>query len=189
MEAENFWDKANLFLYNMQVGQSYNTGKLNEVSCIKRTSNAIHLSNGVIVRIKKTTNKDGKPIMYLDSKKIKRDNRDYALVDGILRDIEGWHIYQVQSLGANAEGLSHFKNVHTRGLCGIRRFVFTTGLIIGIDYWGYYGRYCFNSHAEAVSALEKWDGQGDPEGDWIKYKGESGERSNPKRPDFQHFNP
>lgn len=62
-------------------------------------------------------------------------------------------------------------------LCGIRRFIFTTGLVVGLNRIGYDGRYCYESHADAVAALEKWDMNGDPDGDWIKYKGNGGERS------------
>lgn len=34
------------------------------------------------------------------------------------------------------------------------------------------------SVTNAVAALNEWDGNGDPSGDWIKYKGIGGERSN-----------
>jgi hypothetical protein len=63
-------------------------------------------------------------------------------------------------------------------LCGIKRFAFTTGLMVGLDSMGYKGRYCYHTYNEALEALLTWDGKGHPEGNWIKYKGEI-EVSNP----------
>jgi hypothetical protein len=77
------------------------------------------------------------------------------------------------------EGYLHLKEVPNRGLCGIRRFLFTYGLVYGIDSMGYKGRWCYDNLVTAFIALEQWSGEGDPAFDWIKYKGEGGERSNP----------
>lgn len=66
------------------------------------------------------------------------------------------------------------------GKCyAIFRFIFTTGLVVGIDSVGYESRYCYHSHIDAVKALDEWDGTGDPSGNWIKQKGVNGDRSNP----------
>lgn len=78
-----------------------------------------------------------------------------------------------------AEGYYNIKQVPDKGICALFRFAFTTGLVIGIDNIGYYGRYCYSNRQDAIDALKNWDGQGDPQGNWIKYKGEGGERSNP----------
>jgi hypothetical protein len=59
--------------------------------------------------------------------------------------------------------------------------MFTTGLVVGLDRIGYDGRYCYESHADAISALKDWHGVGDPSGGWIKYKGVGGDRSNPNQ--------
>lgn len=75
-------------------------------------------------------------------------------------------------------GYSNLRMVYGIGLCGLMRMAFTTGLFIGIDEHGYYGRYCYPTWKEAEIALKNWDGEGDPPGNWIKYKGEGGERSN-----------
>jgi hypothetical protein len=83
------------------------------------------------------------------------------------------------AIDLQAEGYQNVRSVPGRGVCGLYRFAFTTGLVIGIDDIGYYGRYCYSNRQDALEALEKWDGQGDPEGPWIKYKGDGGERSNP----------
>lgn len=76
-----------------------------------------------------------------------------------------------------SNGYFNLKEIPGCGLCGLMRFAYTTGLVIGLAEYDYYGRYCFHSLSEAKSALEKWDGEGDPSGEWIKYKGTGGERS------------
>jgi hypothetical protein len=77
------------------------------------------------------------------------------------------------------EGYSEIKEIPGKGICGLKDFIFTTGLIIGMTEIGYLGRYCYPSESEALDALNKWNGEGDPSGPWIKYKGSPGERSNP----------
>lgn len=76
------------------------------------------------------------------------------------------------------EGYTDLRYIEGRGWCGLMRFVFTTGLCIGIDAYGYYGRYCYSDRLDALSNLHEWDGKEDPDGNWIKYKGQGGERSN-----------
>ena len=78
-----------------------------------------------------------------------------------------------------SEGYSEIKEVPGKGICGLRDFIFTTGLVIDMDENQYYGRYCYPSHEDALKALNEWNGEGDPSGPWIKYKGNPGERSNP----------
>lgn len=58
------------------------------------------------------------------------------------------------------------------------RFLFTTGLLVGLHGIGYRTRFCYPSAETAANALAQWDGRGDPPGPWIKEKG-NGERSNP----------
>lgn len=74
------------------------------------------------------------------------------------------------------EGYFNLREVDGK-MCGLYRFLFTTGLVVGIDAYGYQGRYCYSTTLEARDALTHWDGKGDPSGEWIKYKGEEGERS------------
>jgi hypothetical protein len=76
------------------------------------------------------------------------------------------------------EGYFEFRKVANFGICGLQKFVFTTGIVIGLTHIGYYGRYCYPSQSEASQELINWDGQGDPKGNWLKYKGEGGEREN-----------
>ena len=76
------------------------------------------------------------------------------------------------------EGYYEIRNIDGQGLCGLRKFAFTTGLIIGIGQLTYVGRYCFPSEQDALNALNDWNGTGDPLGNWIKYKGFGGDREN-----------
>lgn len=76
-------------------------------------------------------------------------------------------------------GYYHIREVPGKGLCGIARMVFTSGLCYGLNEESYVGRYCYEHFDDALKALEEWDGNGDPPGDWIKHKGKV-EYSNPK---------
>lgn len=87
---------------------------------------------------------------------------------------------------AEAEGYTHLRFISKRGLCGLKRFAFTTGLVIGLEETGYFGRYCFHNQYDAEKCLNEWNGEGDPSGDWIKYKGTGGERSNPMSSAFNN---
>lgn len=77
------------------------------------------------------------------------------------------------------QGYFDFKEVQDHGLCAICQFMFTYGLVTGLDNDSYRGRYCFHTEDEAIEALRAWDGIGDPSGNWIVYKGKGGQRSNP----------
>lgn len=81
------------------------------------------------------------------------------------------------------EGYFDLKIISERGICGLIRMLYTVGLVIGINNIGYYGRYCYKNLADAKEALNKWDGNGDPEGPWIKYKGVGGEKPNINKKD------
>ncbi len=75
----------------------------------------------------------------------------------------------------------HLQDFMGRGLCGVRTQLFSVALIIGIEQWSYFGRYCYPDFLQAVVAIKTWDGEGDPPGNWIVYKGIGGERRNPGR--------
>ena len=81
------------------------------------------------------------------------------------------------------EGYFDLKIIPGKGICCLFRMIYTVGLVIVINEYGYYGRYCYKHLADAKEALEKWDGNGDPDGPWIKYKGEGGEKSNLSKED------
>ena len=65
------------------------------------------------------------------------------------------------------------------GVCAVRRLMFTGAIYVGITKDTYLGRYCYATVGEALSALQAWDGSGDPPGNWIKFKGASSERLGP----------
>ena len=77
------------------------------------------------------------------------------------------------------QGYANLRIIDGRGLCGLRRFMFTTGICEGLDEDGYTGRWCFETKEEAKIEFDKWDGKDNPGGEWIKYKGQNGEYSNP----------
>ena len=57
--------------------------------------------------------------------------------------------------------------------------IYTTSLYVDVtERSAYRKRFCFERTAEAVQALEEWDGTGDPPGPWIKEK--PGDRMNPR---------
>ena len=56
-------------------------------------------------------------------------------------------------------------------VCGLLRFAFTYGLMVGLDRDGYERRYCYEHEDDALAALKDWDGKGHPKGPWIKLKG------------------
>lgn len=79
------------------------------------------------------------------------------------------------------EGYREIREVPGRGLCGLFNFMFTLGLVVGLDSVGYKFRYCYPHEKafEAIVALKLWDGIGDPSGSWIKRKGDGGDFLNP----------
>lgn len=66
-----------------------------------------------------------------------------------------------------------------REVCGIKRFDFTTAVVVGLDASGYQRRYCYEHDAVARAALLLWDGEGHPDGPWIKCKGAGIDLLNP----------
>lgn len=52
----------------------------------------------------------------------------------------------------------------------IGSLIFTSGLFVGLTKYGYDRRYCYEHQHEALAALDKWNGEGDPPGMWIKEK-------------------
>lgn len=76
------------------------------------------------------------------------------------------------------EGYFDLKETEQKGICGLRRFLYTVGVVYGLDYTGYSGRYCFADLLDARDALAKWNGYGEIGGNWIKHKGDV-EYSNP----------
>ena len=64
-------------------------------------------------------------------------------------------------------------------ICGLRRFNYTTAIVVRLDESGYERRYCFEHMEDARAALAEWDGKGHPGGPWIKCKGAGIDLLNP----------
>lgn len=79
---------------------------------------------------------------------------------------KNYNLHELES-----QGYFNIRNIPGRGICGLFRFIFTVGLCYGINEHGYIRRYCYSNLVDAISALEKWDGDNDPGGNWIKHKG------------------
>ena len=69
-------------------------------------------------------------------------------------------------------GYDPIKRLDTGEFAGIYDYMFTAGIVVGIDATGWRTRYCYESREQAEAALEQWDGRGDPPGPWIKQKPE-----------------
>ncbi len=67
----------------------------------------------------------------------------------------------------------YFLKVMPNGeIAGLHDYVFTVGLVVGLDEIGYRTRFCFDSASQAIVSLLNWDGKGFPPGWWIKQKPE-----------------
>lgn len=79
----------------------------------------------------------------------------------------------IEKLESDKEGYYEFTVIPGKGLCAIRGFIYTVGLVIGLDETGYKERYCYPNEyvMDAVIALKNWNGEGYPPGNWIKRKG------------------
>ena|ERR1700691_2113735 len=77
-----------------------------------------------------------------------------------------------------SQGYRNITEVPGRGICALYGFVFTTGLCINISAVGYGGRYCYTTFQHAAEGLKAWNGEGDPPGKWIKFKGTTEEYCN-----------
>ena len=64
-------------------------------------------------------------------------------------------------------------------ICGIRRFNYTTAIVVGLDDVGYERRYCYEHKDDAQAAVRAWDGAEHPSGPWIKCKGAGIDLLNP----------
>lgn len=85
---------------------------------------------------------------------------------------------EMHELAAASGYFGYMKAPATGEWMTVCRFIFTWGLLVGVDRVGYRTRFCYHHGADALVALATWDGSGDPPGDWIKEKGRN-ERDNP----------
>lgn len=89
-----------------------------------------------------------------------------TLTRGFLDDLEG-------------QGFSAFSVCGEAGLCAVKRYNFTYGLVVDLQPLGHGRRDCYEHLSEALSALADWDGRNHPSGPWIKCKGASIDLLNP----------
>lgn len=88
----------------------------------------------------------------------------------------------ILKLEEDQTGYIEYRVIPGKGLCAILEFIFTVGLVVGIEENSYYKRYCYPKPEGVVNAfidLLTWDGEGDPKGSWVKCKGRDGEYGNP----------
>ena len=87
-----------------------------------------------------------------------------------------------------SEGYEQICYVEGKGVCALLPFIFTVGLVVGLDESGYKERYCYSYKdvLHAILALYQWEKsqdeiKGDPvDAYWIKRKGVE-EYSNPNK--------
>jgi len=79
---ENLWNKAHQFILNSKEGDFYMLGD-KKVSVVRRSPKRIYFSNGKLITIKKSKY----DFLYFTGKNL----------DNVLRDIEGYFIYQIHS--------------------------------------------------------------------------------------------
>lgn len=77
-------------------------------------------------------------------------------------------------------GYSDLRVMPAGQLCGLKKFIFTSGLMVGLNPISYERRYCYEFESDARAALALWDGMGHPTGPWIKCKGRNIEFLNPE---------
>jgi hypothetical protein len=72
-----------------------------------------------------------------------------------------------------AQGYTDIRVLPNGETAAVLRFMFTFGLMVGVDKIGYRTRFCFGTYEEARDSLAAWDGKGFPPGFWIKQKPEN----------------
>ena len=58
----------------------------------------------------------------------------------------------------HVHGYDHVREIDGVGFVGISRFIYTVGVLWGLDETGYAGRFCFDTYNDAVLFLRDWDG-------------------------------
>ena len=78
-----------------------------------------------------------------------------------------------------AQGYEAIRICGASGLCAVKQFNFTWGVVVGMDPVSYDRRYCYEHRDDAVEALARWDGADHLSGPWIKCKGATIDLLNP----------
>ena len=80
----------------------------------------------------------------------------------------------------DAHSLSNHRLCGPSVLCATKQYNFIWAVVVNIDPIGHDHQHCYAHAAEAVAALEAWDGLEHPSGPWIKCKGADGELLSPE---------
>lgn len=65
-------------------------------------------------------------------------------------------------------GIDYFKVMPDESLAGVKKQLFTYGIVSKLDWSSFEQRWCFENAQDARLALDLWDGIGDPSGPWLK---------------------
>src|SRR5690606_23078640 len=68
-------------------------------------------------------------------------------------------------------GYSRLKRFVSGEIGAVAPYLYTFGVVIALTHEGYRCRWCYSSAEDAIAAIDRWDGAGDPPGPWIKQKG------------------
>lgn len=79
---KNLWTESHKFILNCEIGDFYESGG-SRISVVRRSPKRIYFSNGELITIKKSKF----DFYYLSGRN----------VDRVLRDIEGYMLYQIHS--------------------------------------------------------------------------------------------
>ena len=79
---------------------------------------------------------------------------------------------------AEEEGLVDLR-VAAGQVCAVKRFLYTTAVMVGLQPYRYERRYCYEHEADAREALAAWTSGEHPPGPWIKCKGQGIDLLNP----------
>lgn len=77
------------------------------------------------------------------------------------------------------QGYTYVRQMKNGEWIGCMRMLYTVGLFIGLDEYGYRVRYCYKNTNDIMEALIIYEGEGDPPGMWVKEKGEGVNRLGP----------
>lgn len=86
------WTQSHIFLFELKEGKGYKTSTDTKVVCVKRTKKRIYLSNNIIIHLKERNG-----MKYLASGGVGKYHRRYEYLNQVLRDIEGYLLYNIHS--------------------------------------------------------------------------------------------
>lgn len=89
--------------------------------------------------------------------------------------VEGSHMKEL----LEKNGYTYVRQMKNGEWVGIAPMLYTWGLFVGMDEFGYKRRYCYEKFEDVMKAAVSYEGEGDPIGDWIKVKEENDERMGP----------